>query len=251
MNKNFPVKEIAKVAVICLLSSTPLIGTFLVPLKLNVFFREETRDVWSKLTLRGAGILCSIIALDNVLWKRNFSSAQPKIEEIDQLYQWFLCVCSILVVLAHVLLSNQSGPNFHNVRNVENLLSIYNSASCSWADCYIFYLFERCFIQQIRSSIVLKSRVSNFALSFPRVYGPIEVILCKIFGRKFFDSWLSPIDFCIHAYFFVYCLHNFCISLATRELIDILISQEDDLVTLIIFTSLLFLWSTSFSFFLK
>ena len=67
MNKNFPVKEIAKVAVICLLSSTPLIGTFLVPLNINVFFREETRDVWPKLTLRGAGILCSIIAVDNVL----------------------------------------------------------------------------------------------------------------------------------------------------------------------------------------
>ena len=68
MGKNFPVKETAKVAVICLLSSTPLTGTFLAPLKLNVYFPGETQDsdAWSKLTTRG-GISCSKIAVDIVL----------------------------------------------------------------------------------------------------------------------------------------------------------------------------------------
>ena len=42
MGKNFPVKETAKVAVICLLEPTPLIDTFLAPLKLNVYFPGET-----------------------------------------------------------------------------------------------------------------------------------------------------------------------------------------------------------------
>ena len=106
---------------------------------------------------------------------------------MDQLYQWFLCIYSISIVLAHLLLNNQSGPNFHQILstlwdnstlcNVENLLSIYNSTGWSCGDCYIFYLFEQCFIQQIRSSSHLKSRVSNLTLSFPRVYrAPIEVI---------------------------------------------------------------------------
>ena len=69
MGKNFPLKETAKVALICLLSSIPLIGTFLAHLQLNVYFPGETYDrgVWSKLTIRGAGISCSKIAEDIVL----------------------------------------------------------------------------------------------------------------------------------------------------------------------------------------
>ena len=144
----------------------------------------------------------------------NFSSSKNK--EADQLYQWLLCVFSISVVLVHLLPSDQSVQTstklFQGIENVcsnntlcnvEKLLSIYYSISCSCTGCYIFYLFEQCFIQQIRSSSLPKSRVSNFTLSFPRVYrGPVEVIV-GIFGRTFPDSWRSPIGFCIRAYFFL------------------------------------------------
>ena len=66
MSKKFPVKETAKVAVICLLSSAPFIGTFLTPLKLNVYFPGETQDsgLWSKLTTRGVGTSCSKVAVE-------------------------------------------------------------------------------------------------------------------------------------------------------------------------------------------
>ena len=137
----------------------------------------------------------------------------------------------------------------NTLRNVENLLSIYNSTSCCCANCYIFYLFEQCLIQQIRSSSFLKSRVGNFALSFRRVNRcPIDVIL-GIFGRLFFHSWRSPIDFCIHVLFFfivsgtVFCyftfwLHDFGIALTTRVNSTFVISLVADFITSGIFTSL-------------
>ena len=107
-----------------------------------------------------------------------------------------------------------------------------------------------------------KKRVTNFALSFPRVYrGPTKVIL-RIFGRKCFGSWSSPIDFCINAYFFfivsktnfwyfTFWLHDFCISLATRVNSAFAMSLVADFIALVIFTSLSFSWSTILSFYLK
>ena len=133
---------------------------------------------------------------------KRWTSLQPKIEETDQIYQWvvslrllyFSCF-STCPEISQVQTSTRLFQRIGNVysdntlSNVENLLSTYNSTSCSCADCYIFYFIEQCFIQQIRSSSLFKSRASNFALGFPRVYrGPIEVIL-GIFGRKFFDRW--------------------------------------------------------------
>ena len=69
MRNNFPVKETVIVAVIYLLLSFSLLGTFLAPLKLSVYFLGETQDsgVWSKLTTRRAEISYSKIDVDIAL----------------------------------------------------------------------------------------------------------------------------------------------------------------------------------------
>ena len=124
--------------------------------------------------------------------------------------------------------------------------------------CRLLYLWSIVSSSKLGLSakLGLKSRVSNFSHSFPRVYrGPIEIIL-GIFGRKFSDSWRSPIDFCAHAYllfllfqeqaFDTFWLHDFCISLATRVNSAFVISLVADFIMLVIFTSLSFSWSTIF-----
>ena len=83
---------------------------------------------------------------------------------------------------------NALGIVFSNntLRNVENLLSIYNSTSCSSADCYIFYLFEQCFIQQIRSSSLLKCRLATLRLAFQE----FTVVLLKLYRPCLDENFL-------------------------------------------------------------
>ena len=56
-----PVQLAAKVAVICGLSSTPFMGMFFAPWKLNVYFPILTYDrgAWSMLMIKDGGISCS------------------------------------------------------------------------------------------------------------------------------------------------------------------------------------------------
>ena len=75
IGKNSPVALIEKIAVIWRLPSTPFRGTFLAPLKLNVYFPGDTyeRGVWSRLMRRSAGMSWLKSTAKIALWKVSFS----------------------------------------------------------------------------------------------------------------------------------------------------------------------------------
>ena len=75
ISRNFPVTLTVKVAVICLLSSIPLIDTVFASFGLKVYFPGEIYDkgVWSKFRVSSFGKSCSsrIEAMSH--WNVNFS----------------------------------------------------------------------------------------------------------------------------------------------------------------------------------
>ena len=76
--RNFAVMLTVKVAVICLLSSIPLIGTVFAPFGLKKYFPGETYDkgVYSRFRISSFGMSCSSIIEAMCLWNVSFSSSK-------------------------------------------------------------------------------------------------------------------------------------------------------------------------------
>ena len=112
IGKKEPAAE-TNVAVICFLSSRPLIRIFLDPLEQNVYFPGETydREVWLSLRTRSTGILFSTTTCDIALWNENFSSSENFFESSTFPVVPFLFTHSVdfNTVLAQFSVSSRGG----------------------------------------------------------------------------------------------------------------------------------------------
>ena len=85
---------------------------------------------------------------------------------MDRLYEWFLCVCSISVVLAYLLLSDQSGPNFHQTLSMHWALFSLTTPFAMLRICFLFITPPAALVP-IAISFTFLSSVSSSKLGLP------------------------------------------------------------------------------------
>ena len=210
-------------AVIWCLSSTPFMGMFFAPLKLNLYFPVLTfnRGVWSMLIIKDGGISCPGTNPDMFLWKVNFSLAK----------NWWegstfpvvpLCLLHVFfsnTPLTHLSVNTRSPPYSFKRLGLFALttpVTILMSYACWWfpspsrSQRNVFNFFYHTRVCQVGSSNSLDNGlVTIIAILLQGVNCGSDRRIFRIFSRELFNCWNSDKIPCIQANFSLNLCRNF------------------------------------------